>query len=62
MSSQDPYKREGGGSEAERDAGLLAVRMEGGAASQACGTSRSWKRPEPVLPWSLQREQPCPCL
>lgn len=30
------------------DAALLAVRMEGGAASQGCGASRSWKRQEPL--------------
>lgn len=29
---------------------LLAVRMEGGATSQGCGASRSWKSGEPVLP------------
>ena len=32
------------------DAAWLAVRMEGGAAIQGCGASRSWKRQEPVLP------------
>ena len=32
------------------DAALLAVRMEGGAAVQGYGASRSWKRQEPVLP------------
>ena len=40
------------------DAALLAVRMEGGAVSQGHGTSRTWKRQEPVLPWSLWRDQP----
>ena len=30
-------------------AALLAVRMEGGAMSQGCGTSGSWKRQELVL-------------
>ena len=41
---------------------LLAVRMEGGATSQGCGASRSWKSGEPVLPGSLQKDQPCPGL
>ena len=40
------------------DTALLAVRREGGAVSQGCGTSRSWKRQEPVLPWSLWSDQP----
>ena len=40
------------------DAALLAVRMKGGAVSQGHGTSRTWKRQEPVLPWSLWRDQP----
>lgn len=41
---------------------LLATRMEGGATSQGYGASRSWKSGEPVLPGSLQRDQPCPSL
>ena len=44
------------------DAALLAVRMEGGAASLGCSASRSWKRQEPMLPRSLQRNRPCPRL
>ena len=45
VSSQGPYKREAGGSEAERDGRCCAAGCEdgGGAASQGCGTSRSWK-------------------
>ena len=43
-------------------AALLAVRMKEGATSQGCGASRSWKRREPMLPWSLWRSQPCPRL
>ena len=30
--------------------------------SQGCGASRSWKRREPLLPWSLRKDQHCPCL
>lgn len=63
MSSQGPCKREGRVRGRETgDAEPLAVRMEGGAASQGCSTSRSWKRGEPVLPESLQRDQPFPHL
>ena len=40
------------------DTALLSVRMEGGAVRQGYGTSRSWKRQEPVLPWGLWRGQP----
>ena len=48
---QGPYKREGRVKGREMgDAAWLAVRMEGGAAIQGCGASRSWKRQEPVLP------------
>ena len=48
---QGPYKWEGRVKGREMgDAALLAVRMEGGAAIQGCGASRSWKRQEPVLP------------
>ena len=63
-SSQGPYKRETGGSDAERDGRGCAAGCEdaGGAASQGCGVSRSWKRREPMLPWSLWKDQPCPCL
>ena len=44
------------------DAALLTGRMKGGAESQGCGASRSWKRQETMLPWSLRRDQPCPHL
>ena len=49
VSSQGPYKREAQG-QRQRDGGfaLLAVKMEGGAARQRCGASRSWKRQEPL--------------
>ena len=36
-----------GGETGERQPALLAVRMEGGAVSQGCSHSRSWKRGEP---------------
>ena len=46
-------KREGWEGQRQRetgDAALLAVRMEGGAASQGGGASSSWKRQELMLP------------
>ena len=64
VSSQGPYKREAGGSEAERDGRCCTAGCEdgGGAASQGRGASRSWKRREPMLPWSLRKDPPCPHL
>ena len=60
-SSQGPYKREAGGSEAEGDGRCCAAGCEdaGGAASQGCGASRSWKRREQMLTflWGKKR---CP--
>ena len=49
VSSQGPYKREAEG-QRQRDGGfaLLAVKMEGRAARQRYGASRSWKRQEPL--------------
>ena len=46
-------KKEGWEGQRQRetgDAALLAVKMEGGAASQGCGASSSWKRQELMLP------------
>ena len=62
MSSQGPYKKEGEGQRQRDEDVLLAVRMEGGATIQGGGTSRAWERQELVLPWSLWRDWPCPCL
>ena len=61
--SQGHHKREGEG-QRQRDGNvvLMAVRVEGGAVSQGCSASRSWKTGEPVLPWSLWRDGPCPHL
>ena len=59
-SSQRPHKREAGGSESEmEEAALMAVKTEEGATSQGCGTSRSWKRPEKILPWTFRKDRPC---
>lgn len=41
---------------------LLAVKMEEGPTSPGCSASRSWKRPETILPWDLQKDQLCPHL
>ena len=43
---EGPHKREGEG-QRQRDLRELAVRREGGAVSQGCSASRSWKRGSP---------------
>ena len=47
-----------GSRRAQGDAGLLAVRMEGEAVSQAGSISRSWKRQELVVPGASGRTSP----
>ena len=47
VSSHGPYKKGAG------DAALLCGWREGRATSRGSGTSKSWKRQELMLPWSL---------
>ena len=59
LGAQCPHQREARGSESEMEGVvLLIVKIEEGAMSLGCSTSRSWKRPEMILPPPPPRTSP----